>query len=97
MEKVDKGEKGGFEGAGGDVDKVQEGVDGIGFEAGKMSYVSACKHALRTSTAWLSLMTHLQGPLVRKVMSLPVLLHLLLCRSLFLIFSKSEQSPQEHR
>ena len=75
MEKVDKGEKVGFEEADGDVDEVQEGVDGNDFEAGKMSYVSACKHALRTSSAWLSLMTHLQGPLVRKVMSLPGPLH----------------------
>jgi len=97
MEKVDKGEKGGFEGAGGDVDKVQEGVDGIGFEAGKMSYVSACKHALRTSTAWLSLMTHLQGPLVRKVMSLPAPLHHSPLALSFLDFFRSEQSPQQHR
>jgi hypothetical protein len=94
MEGAGKEEKGEYEVAGGDLDNVEEGGVEIGFEQGKMRYVSACKRALRTSSVWLSLMTHLQGPLVRKVMSLPVPLLLLPCQPLSLICFQIGQSLQ---
>ena len=40
-----------------------------GFEGAKERHVKACTRALRLCTTWLTLMTHLQGPFVRREMS----------------------------